>query len=495
MPRNGRIIWLAATLGLIGSLRAQDDPAPPPKTGVKSAPAPLPPDDLGEPPAPKKPPAGKKTTLAPPKDTIEFPGVDLPDDPPAVKKKSAPPATLELPNEPKRASRSPKEEAAKPVDSITFPDSDTPNIPERGVTKAREQTPPAIGSERESRLSPITLSAPVAAQSTRPRKSATIQPAETRGEQPPEEKAIPARSFPKKSEVIAASSPRELRRALKKTADAEKAESTDEKKEEEAIIQAAAAAPAPKPQDQYELVQPRLPNYDVVHASSSPRQDPDALRTVYESPEQLLRGSDRVVQTAAFAEGQGASIESYQVRIWKIDGWETFQELARMEYRDESLAASLAKYNRSGYRPTDPIPAGHKVRLPPKWVLERSGTTVSRRPAPIKSDFQAPPATSVEGQPAGSGVVASSSDRSKPGSLVRNGVASPLPKENAPVETGPVFVVKESGLTLWMVAKRVLGDGSKNKQIYDLNRDRLSSSQAELKIGTRLRLPEGSMVR
>jgi hypothetical protein len=490
MPRNGRMIWLAATLGLISSLRAQDDLPPPPKTGVKSAPLPAPPDDLAEPMAPKRKPAARKTAPPPVRDSLDLPGVDLPSEPPAATMKSAPPSTLELPSETKRASNSPKMEAAKPIDRISFPDSDTPKAPERGV-QTKEQEQPTVDSKPTS----ITLSAPVAAQSTRPRKSATLRSVEAPIEQPPEEKAIPAPSFPKKTELIASSLPPELRRAPKKTIDMEKTKLADEKKEQEAIIQAAAVAPVSKPQDQYELVQPRLPNYDVVHAKSSPRQDPDALRTVYESPEQLLRGSDGVVQTAAFAEGQGASIESYQVRIWKIDGWETFQELARMEYRDEALAASLAKYNRSGYRPTDPIPAGHKVRLPPKWVLERSGTTVARRPAPIKSDFQAPPATAVEGQPAGSGIVASSGDRSKPGSLVRENAASPLPKEKAPVETGPVFVVNEAGMTLYMVAKRVLGDGSKNKQIYDLNRDRLSSSQSELKIGTRLRMPEGSMVR
>lgn len=508
MPRNGRIVLLVAAFGLaVGSTRAQDDLGPPPKPPVKAAPVTLPPDDLDAPPVPLKKSAVKEK-VDPAKQTIDFPGVDLPSDPPQAKGKKTPQSKVDGLSAPKVAPtlKTPTDAKKSAPELIAFPSGEEatkktpstvempPDPPKKAATDLLSEEKKAVPSIAETPN--IKLSRPIPAESNRNRKPATLQPVDppvVAAQQPNE---IPAPAAQKSNEPIAASDPPHIRHApkMKKTINVEMAKPAEEQEEKSPIVQAAAIVPVPKPQDQYELVQPRLPNYDVVHAKSSRQPDADALRVVYESPEMLA--GDGVIQAGAtMADAPAPAIESYQVRIWKIDGWETFQELARMEYRDEGLAAPLAKYNRSGFRPGDALPAGQKVRLPPKWVLERSGTTVARRPAPIKNDFIAPPATSVQGQPAGSGMVASSGDRSKPGSLVKNGGASPLPKETTPPEAGRVFVVNEKDMTLYKVAKRILGDGSQWKQIYDLNRDRLSSSQAELKVGTRLRVPEGSMIR
>ena len=106
MPRSGRIVWLAAAFGLaVGSTRAQDDLAPPPKSPTKSAPVTLPPDDLEAPPVPLKKPAAKPKKSEAAKETIDFPGVDLPSDPPSTKGKKATASKSESLSAPKTAPR------------------------------------------------------------------------------------------------------------------------------------------------------------------------------------------------------------------------------------------------------------------------------------------------------------------------------------------------------------------------------------------------------
>jgi protein TonB len=459
MPRNRMTVLLAAGLVMAGSARAQDDLAPPPRPPSKKLPPPVSSsDDLAIPPASPKKPA--PAPAPPKKDTIDFPAAELPsDEPPAPVKRPLP--------------------AKKIPDRIAMPSIDEPAAPKL------EPRPP----EKKEPAAEVKLSAPITAQSTRPRKLPEPLPKEPLPQPLELEKAIPAPAAnamkPTSSGPLAESLPRHLRNQPKKTIEVEKAKPEVEDAE---IIQAAAVKPEPKPQDRYELISPKLPSYDVVHAKSSPPHNADAIATVYERAGE----EGGIIQVGATTGDGGAAIESYAVKIWKIDGWETWKELARMEYREESLAATLAKYNRSGHRPSDALPAGQKVRLPPKWVLERSTgvSTVARRPAPIRSEFVAPPATSVQAQPAGSGLVAAS-DRTK-GTLTKSKGASPLPSE---VEKGPIFVVKEEGLTLYKVAKQALGDGSRWREIHRMNLDRGVSESAPVKVGTRLRLPDGAMMR
>jgi LysM repeat protein len=86
----------------------------------------------------------------------------------------------------------------------------------------------------------------------------------------------------------------------------------------------------------------------------------------------------------------------------------------------------------------------------------------------------------------------------KPGDMsVINPIDRPTPVERKaaapatdtpPRASGETYTVK-SGDSLWRIAKRELGDQSKWKQIYDLNKDRLKSPD-QLKVGQVLRLPE-----
>ena len=453
MPRFGRTIWLASALCVTASMaRAQDDLAPP-KPPLKKSSIPLPVDVL------RIPPASAKPKSAPANDG---PGVELPlDEPPAPLKKQ------------KAEQKAPERIEMPPVEQKPSPPKALAPEPEKLLN---EKSPPMR----------IELSPPVAAQSQRPRKTVEPLPADPPGEPKTQMKAIPAPTNANRAgteELIAQSHPAHVRESRRKTIEVEK-KAADEAETNSAVIQAGATEPLPRDRSQFELVAPRLPSYDVVPSKSAPPHRADAIATVYETPND---GAEGIIQVGAMKGEGGASIESYAVRIWTIDGWESFCELARMEYRDESLATALAKYNRSGRRPTDGLPAGLKVRLPPKSVLERgSGRVVANRPAPVRTDFAAPPATSVQPMPRGDGMVAAS-DRSK-GTLSKDKSASPLP----PVDEGRVFVVEEKGMTLYTVAKRTLGDGLKWKQIFDINADRVSSSQGELKVGTRLRLPEGA---
>jgi len=501
---------LALAMGVaMPAAKAQDDLGPPPKAPTKKSALPPPVEDSLDPPAPKQ--SGASSASKPAKKTIDFPGVDLPDESQpqapkaAARVKQAPISTMELPAPSTLDAAKESNNASEIPGQIALPitASEKKGVvrePLRPATTppsvSRNTDVPAALNDAASPTSSVTISAPVAAESTRPKKTAV--PKELVSNAAIEENAIPAPGAARRSNQdgpVAESESPQKRRERRSTIEVKKKPAVEKETKDE-IIQASAVLPAPKPQDRFELVQPRVPTYDVIHSKSDLLRTDDAVATVYETADEMLNNDGRVIQVGATSpDPVRSTVESYPVKIWKIDGWETFAELARMEYREESLAAALAKYNRSARRAADPLPAGLKVRLPPKWVLERSGTTVARRPAPIKTEFTAPPATSVQAQPGGRGVVASSG-RNRPGALVKSNDASPLPSERTPVpDDGKVFVVNEKDMTLYKVAKRVLGDGSKWQRIYDLNRDRLSSSQSELKIGTRLKLPDDSMLR
>ncbi len=57
-----------------------------------------------------------------------------------------------------------------------------------------------------------------------------------------------------------------------------------------------------------------------------------------------------------------------------------------------------------------------------------------------------------------------------------------------PVKQTPKTYVIKSGDSLWKIAKSVLGDGGRWKEIYDLNRDKIKNPDV-ISIGKELRLP------
>lgn len=54
---------------------------------------------------------------------------------------------------------------------------------------------------------------------------------------------------------------------------------------------------------------------------------------------------------------------------------------------------------------------------------------------------------------------------------------------------GSTEYVVQKGDTLWVIAKKVYGKGSQWHRIYDANRDRLASPEANLKLGMKLAIP------
>lgn len=60
---------------------------------------------------------------------------------------------------------------------------------------------------------------------------------------------------------------------------------------------------------------------------------------------------------------------------------------------------------------------------------------------------------------------------------------------DAGASAGSTEYVVQKGDTLWVIAKKVYGKGSQWHRIYDANRDRLSSPEANLKLGMKLSIP------
>ncbi len=73
-------------------------------------------------------------------------------------------------------------------------------------------------------------------------------------------------------------------------------------------------------------------------------------------------------------------------------------------------------------------------------------------------------------------------------------VWTPSPSSSPSFTTVPAVssseYVVQQGDTLWIIAKKVYGKGSQWHQIFEANRDRLSTPEAMLKIGMRLMIPE-----
>jgi len=142
-------------------------------------------------------------------------------------------------------------------------------------------------------------------------------------------------------------------------------------------------------------------------------------------------------------------IESYmpdtRFYVWKSG--DTFPALAQRYYGDVARLATLRRAN-EGRNDAQP---GDRVLIP---VFDPDVPTIVA-PAP-----SAPVAAGAATKPA---AVASEASGSK------------------------IHVVKE-GESLWVISKKELGAGSRWKEIYDANRDQLSSPEA-LKTGLKLRVP------
>jgi nucleoid-associated protein YgaU len=152
--------------------------------------------------------------------------------------------------------------------------------------------------------------------------------------------------------------------------------------------------------------------------------------------------------------------ESYMsdTRFYEWKSGDTFPALAQRFYGDLARLATLRRVNEGR---TDVQP-GDRVLIP-------------------VFDPDLPQSARVQPAPAGSTPLASA-----------KGLVSPDTKSGAvtakPVATGArVHLVKE-GESLWVIAKQELGNGARWKEIYDANRDQLSSPEA-LHTGIKLRLP------
>lgn len=223
-----------------------------------------------------------------------------------------------------------------------------------------------------------------------------------------------------------------------------------------------------------------------------------------------------------------ALVKSYDAETYVVLNGDTFDSIARTMYHNRELGGALARYNRSRGASNVPLRAGARVVVPPAKVLEggvasenapvtvaeertpltaaafpvkrnvereeperRTATVASTAndpvgPTPMPS--RTPVATGRPQQP-GEGAVATTRVIAGQPISSSNSADAPLkiPAAQTPRGAGPSYTVTQRE-TLYAISRRVLGDGRRWREIYDLNTDRLES-EYEVPVGITLRLP------
>lgn len=223
-----------------------------------------------------------------------------------------------------------------------------------------------------------------------------------------------------------------------------------------------------------------------------------------------------------------ALVKSYDAETYVVLNGDTFDSIARTMYRNRELGGALARYNRSRGASNVPLRAGARVVVPPAKVLEGAASSQSepvtvaaertpltaaafpvkrnverdepeRRPVAVASTANEPvgptpipsrtPVATGRPQPPGEGAVATTRVIAGQPISSSNSADQPLkiPAAQTPRGAGPSYTVTQRE-TLYAISRRVLGDGRRWREIYDLNTDRLES-EYEVPVGITLRLP------
>lgn len=276
----------------------------------------------------------------------------------------------------------------------------------------------------------------------------------------------------------------------------------------------------------------------------------DVRTASWDSPGPPMRASAAPLNTATVA------IRSYDAELYVVLDGDSYDRIAESMYRRKDLGIELARYNRSRLNSTEALPTASRVLIPPIGVLTRdrpktemasaagAGRDDLRTPANLVSK-DAGPTSLIPAAPARTPNAAGDfgppsldpKDRvgsipvAKPAAgtpqpLLANvsktserGIDPPPPtmreptanvrRESPPIGAnrdirpaaasvpnggGPTYTVQQSDETLYGIARRMLNDGRRFREIYELNSDKLAN-EYDLPVGVVLKLPADAIRR
>jgi nucleoid-associated protein YgaU len=139
--------------------------------------------------------------------------------------------------------------------------------------------------------------------------------------------------------------------------------------------------------------------------------------------------------------------------LYTVQRNDNYWSIAQKEYGSGAYFKALYEYNRRHAGQANVIRPGAQLRLPDESTLQRLYPTLCPPPQRLADQGQARTAS-------------------------------------ANVEVGPGNYEVQAGDTLFRIARRELGNGSRFAEVYELNRDQIREPTERLEPGTRLRLPD-----
>jgi len=144
-------------------------------------------------------------------------------------------------------------------------------------------------------------------------------------------------------------------------------------------------------------------------------------------------------------------------KIYTVQPADTLSAIAREQYGDDRYWRAIVAANPELKNP-DVLTPGQVLKLPPKeQVVSRGSTTPPAGPA-------------------------------TPGGTTAGAPGEPRPSGATPPAAGRATYVVERSDTLISIARNVLGDGSRWREIYELNRERIANPN-HITVGLELRMP------
>ncbi len=206
------------------------------------------------------------------------------------------------------------------------------------------------------------------------------------------------------------------------------------------------------------------------------KEQPDLPKSDLIMPAPVRGGFGTSANVPSTGQGQ---VEVYDITVVQVKAGEDLPMLAKRLYGSEKYAAALEEYLKL-YDPKQlNLQTGQSVRVPPLELLHKKfgrlidGHDVADKPKAHSNLTSGPRGSNSTTQP-----------------LVRT--SNPPPNQGGSGDPYIRYRVREQD-TIWMIAKKTLGNSDRWAEIYNLNRDLLSGS-TQLKVGMVLRLPSDAKV-